>query len=266
MITPYDFSKFMKFNYKLFKYPILLFFKIFKISEINSIIKNFETFKGVDFVERVIEHLGVELIYDKHKLQKLLCNKQIIVISNHPFGIIDGLALIKIFNSFNNNFKIVIHSALKLIKPISSISIFVSPIKNKKAHKYKFRDTKKVLNHIKNGGSLILFPAGRVAKFDVKKFQIIDVNWDDSCLRILSKSNSIILPVFISGRNSIIFHVMNFFSENLGFLFVMRETLSKNNRKLKITLGNPVESNDIPKENLKDYFTNKVFSLAKKYE
>jgi putative hemolysin len=84
--------------------------------------------------------------------------------------------------------------------------IFANPLKPKA--KINTLAIKQCFSHLENDGLLVVFPAGRVSFFQSDKQRITDGDWNRLVIRLAQKTRAPILPVFISGTNSQLFHRM----------------------------------------------------------
>lgn len=77
---------------------------------------------------------------------------------------------------------------------------------------------KQCFSHIDKEGLLVIFPAGKVSTYQNDKTYITDAQWNRLAVQIATKKQAPILPVFISGSNSQIFHRLG--KSIIGFVYL----------------------------------------------
>ena len=89
---------------------------------------------------------------------------KLIMIANHPFGIIDGIIMCSIASEIRPDFKILTHETLGFAPELNK---YILPIdfkeNSKKTVKNNIETSKNARNHLLNGGLLIIFPSGSVS-------------------------------------------------------------------------------------------------------
>ena len=137
--------------------------KISKIDHIKDLYKkNYDELKRTDnFWTKIIEYLNIK--YTVNSLENIPSKGPVIVVCNHPFGLLDGLIVAAIIANIRKDYKILINEE---ITQIDLIEKYLIPIKFSEIIddiKKNIKSKKSAINFINNGGSLILFPSGEVA-------------------------------------------------------------------------------------------------------
>lgn len=229
------------------KNPVLLFaikrmFALLSFGKINDIYFKYNSKSSYEFVEAVLNDLDIRLKVEGDGLSKVPANKTFIVVCNHPFGLLDGLALLKVLLPENKDTKVLVHPILKKVKPLSVHFISVNPFQAKESRSISaFRQGKQLQSGLTHNAPLVVFPAGRVSSFSFRKFRVADRKWSPAMMKWLARSNVKIIPCHIEGRNSILFHLMNRVHENLGFLCIGRELFLKKGKEIKLHFDDPLE-------------------------
>ena len=84
------------------------------------------------FLDRLIEALGVTIEVNEEDLQKIPKEGAFITISNHPFGGLDGIILIKLLSKIRPDYKVMANFLLKKIVPIKDYFLGVNPFEGLK--------------------------------------------------------------------------------------------------------------------------------------
>ena len=235
--------RFINFLFKLFN----KFLGLTKISLLYKSLK-LETKDKKQFLTRLIEKLSVEIKFNKDELKRIPKDKPVILISNHPFGGLDGIILAKILLDVRPDFKIMANSFLAAIKEIKDLFIFVNSFKkNSTENIAPLRDS---IKWLKNGHLLTMFPSGEVSHFQFKKRQISDPQWSQFLVKLLKTTEASVVPVFFNGHNSLFFQIIGCFHPFLRTVLLGKELTNKSKVELKI-------GRSIPYKNLKKIDSNK---------
>lgn len=211
--------------------------KIVHEDEMNHIINTYFNTPGAEFPGKVLAHLNITLeISGKENLPD---NGRCFFVANHPFGMLDGLAMAKIILEKYGACRIIGNDVLSMIpqmKPyVAKVNVFG----------VNSREGVLLLNQVYESEFPINnFPAGEVSRRYRKVIE--DKEWQKS---FISKSVSCkrdIVPIFFHGRNSRLFHgiysVRKFFGLNLNIELSLlpHELFRRRNSTLKVTIGKPI--------------------------
>ena len=118
----------------------------------------------INFWSDIIKLMSIEVINASSRDLEIPSKGPLIIIANHPFGIIDGLILCSLTSKFRNDFKIMTHETLQFIPEIRH---YILPIEFDDTNKEKIRQNiataKKAKDHLNSKGALIIFPSGSVS-------------------------------------------------------------------------------------------------------
>ena len=115
---------------------------------------------------------------------------------------IEGIIIANLLTAYRSDTKVMANVGLQIFKEIKSYFIFVNPLKPKTP--MNTSALKQCFKHIKNEGLLVIFPAGRVSFYQKDQQRITDGEWERIATQLAIKTNTPILPVFISGSNSVL--------------------------------------------------------------
>ena len=164
----------------------------------------------------------------------------LVVVSNHPFGGLEGLLLGSILLQVRPDLKIMGNYLLKRIAGIRDSIIAVDPFQTKTAAKANMRGLKEALGHIRSGGVLQVFPAGEVASFSLARRRVIDAPWSPHVAAIVRRTRASVLPVYFPGRNSLFFQLLGLVHPLLRTALLPRELMNKRNTRVKVFVGRPI--------------------------
>ena len=71
---------------------------VLRINKLNKLYEEISHNRGMDFIDALIDKLKLEFEVSEEELAKIPKNGAFITVSNHPFGGIDGMLLVKVFS------------------------------------------------------------------------------------------------------------------------------------------------------------------------
>jgi putative hemolysin len=100
---------------------------------------------------------------------------------------------------------------------------------------------REALDWVKQGHLLVVFPAGEVASWSRHHRRVLDPRWNRNMARMARITGATSVPAFISGTNSIGFHLAGMINPRLRTFLLPHELINKRGRRMEIRLGAPVE-------------------------
>ncbi|MBX3044163.1 MAG: lysophospholipid acyltransferase family protein [Candidatus Kapabacteria bacterium] len=234
------------------KYPdfaanmIVNFFKRFlKVDEINQFLETTSNIRGFDFIDSTFEMLNFSYNLSTKDKEKIPSEGRLIIVANHPLGGLDGLALLKAIGEVRKDVKVVANDVLQNLENLSELLIPLDI--------YSLTKQKKQILSIENAlaeeQAIILFPAGMVSRLTHSGIQ--DLKWQNGAIRFSSKLEVPILPVYVGGRNSMLFYLSSLINHNIGMFMLPQELFRKRNNSIDIKIGDVIPGNTFKTNNLK---------------
>lgn len=222
------------------------------------------------FWTAILEIMNIK-ITDKSKSSLKIPNTgSLLMISNHPFGIIDGLILCSLASKVRDDFKIITHETLKLIPELDK---FILPIDfsatDKKSIRNNIKTTKQAKQHLINNGLLIIFPAGGVSVAKNLKMAAHDDEWKLFTAKLIHQTKTDVLPIYFEGKNGFLFHLFasKIKNQTLKYSSYIHETRRKIGKEIIIYSGKILKYEDIKdikdRSNLTSYLKDITYSLKK---
>lgn len=222
---------------RLPKFIVKLIIRIVKQEEINLILTNHSSDIGVDFLNSMIKEFNLTLeIEGKENLPE---NGRCFFVSNHPFGIIDGLVLTHTIAEKYGTLKAIGNDAFMYIphlRPlIAAVNSFGQNSKDYINALEEVFDSETPITH---------FPAGEVSR--VYRWKVQDCKWQKSMVtKAISKKRDIV-PIHFYGRNSRLFYSIGIIRRilwiklNFELMLLPSEMLKKQNQTIKVRIGKPI--------------------------
>ncbi len=243
-----------------------LLFKIMKLDKINNTYGKIYELPPDAFIDAVIKELGINFLVSPDECQNIPRDGPFITISNHAYGGIDGIVLLKILPSVRPDFKILMNFLLAKIKPIDRFGFKVNPFENIPQMQSSYGGLKEALLHLKNGHPVGLFPAGEVAALQLRTGTVTDKKWPHSILKLIRTAQVSIVPVYFTGHNSILFSLLGMIHPVLRTARLPAEMYNKTGKEFQVRIGRPILVRDLARfkdiGELGKYLRMRTFSLG----
>ena len=206
--------------------------------------------KWESFWDGCVDLLKLDIDFDEEKIKKIPSEGPLMIVANHPFGVLDGLVICWLTSKIRSKFKVLTHS---LLLRASETKDFLLPIdfsENKKAMITNLETRKTARKILDEGGTIVVFPGGTVST--TKRFYnktALDPSWRNFTSRLIKRSKPTILPLHFTGQNSFLFQTASHISETLRSSLLFHEVKRRINTKVPVIIGDPINYSDID-ENL----------------
>lgn len=200
---------------------------------------------GETFWDAAIKRLELNVTYNEAKLATWPKTGPLVVVSNHPFGVLDGLTICHIVSKVRMDFRVLTNSVLYRAEEIRPFLLPIDFTETAEALKTNLKSRAEAKAHLINGGCLIVFPAGGVST--TPKFwsrHAIDSDWKTFTARMITQAKAPVAPVFFAGQNSRLFQVASHISMTLRLSLLFKEVHDKIGSEVRVRIGDviPYES------------------------
>lgn len=196
---------------------------------------------GTDrFIERALEDLGVSCRIAEKELGRIPAKGPLVVVANHPFGAIEGIALAVLLRKVRPDVRVMANFLLARIPELRELFICVDPFGGDQSASTNLRPLRHAMRWITNGGALAVFPAGEVAHFDLKQRQVVEPPWSTTVAGLVRRSGAPVVPVYFDGCNGPVFQVLGLVHPRVRTALLPRELLNKCGSTLDVRVGTPI--------------------------
>lgn len=189
---------------------------------------------GRDALQSISELLSVQL--DVSGIERVPSAGPFLLLSNHPTGITDGVAMYDAIKPLRPDALFYANSdAMRVCPRFDEVLIPVEWVLAKRTRE-RTRLTLKMTDEALEGGKpIVIFPAGRLAR--VRDGLLLDPEWMPTAASLARKYELPIVPVHMSGPYSFWFHTFSKFSGELRDITLFHELLNKQGKTYKLTFG-----------------------------
>ena len=205
------------------------------------------------FWSDILDIMNIKVVNKSQNKLSIAKNEPLIIIANHPFGIIDGLILCALASKFRSDFKIMTHETLQFLPQLKK---YILPVdfsgKSKESKLLNIKTAKEAREHLINKGIVIIFPSGGVSVASNLRSEAIDDEWKLFPAKLIQQTKSSVLPIYFDGKNGLMFHLFasKLKSQTLKYSSYIHETKKKIGKEISIYVGKKIVYKDI--ENFKN--------------
>jgi len=219
--------------------------KILRLSTLNTMYAHanaqpHDPASAPDFISRALAELAVGCELVRGDLAAVPRTGPLLVVSNHPFGVVEGLVLARLLLDLRPDVKILANHLLSAIPEMRPLLIELDPFGGNGARARNMAGLRASLAWLKAGGVLMAFPAGEVSSLAIAKRMVADPPWRRGVAAIARTAAAPVLPVFFHGRNSALFQAAGLVHPRLRTLLLPHENLGRCGQELRLSLGAPI--------------------------
>jgi putative hemolysin len=198
-----------------------------------------------DFLDAALATLDVRTDIDPQQLSRVPPTGPLIVVSNHPFGGIEGMALAQALRKRRPDLRILANHLLGRIPELDPLMIHVDPFGGAAATQRNRAPLRRALAWLGDGGTLLVFPAGAVSHWHLSQRAVTDPPWQPAVAWLARRGRASVLPAFVDGRNGALFQLAGLVSPQLRTALLVRELLRSRRSELRVTLGRPIGADEL---------------------
>lgn len=208
--------------------------KIIKQDEINAFVSKNQHLKGYNFIEAVLDYFHFSYQTSARDKEAIPVTGRCVIVANHPLGALDSLALMHMMLNIRSDVRIV---ANEVLSSLQSLDEYLLPINNMSGESSRQRMTA-ISRALENEMAVIIFPAGEVSR--TSWFKIRDKAWGKGFYLFAKRAKADIVPVFISGKNSIWFYAWSKVNAAAAMLLLPRQMWCQQNKVITLKVGTPL--------------------------
>lgn len=217
---------------------VLHWLDVDKVNDVHS--RGFDH-PGPPFVKFLLEDFNIKLRIDNEQVLDHLPEGAFVTVSNHPFGALDGIALIHLIAQRRPEYKVMVNMILNHITAMRPNFIAVDQSQSddpaKKAVSVK--GIRQAIAQVRSGQPIGFFPAGAMSKVN-RKWQLVDREWQPNIIRLIEQFKVPVIPIFFHGTNSFLFNLLGITFWQLRTLRLPSEVWRKCNTTMHISVGDPI--------------------------
>ncbi len=206
-----------------------------------------EKVSGQAFWPKALDSMGIELRTPADQIARIPATGPLIVVSNHPHGLVDGMVMAELIGRVRTDYKILTRSLLANIKEVTEFMIPV-PFPHEPDSLQKGLEMRnEAMGQLAKGGVIVLFPAGAVANSAGWWGRAIEHEWHPFTAKMIQKSGATVLPIYFPGQNSRLYQIACHLSPTLRQGMLVHEVAYALDKPQSPVIGEPFAKEDIAK-------------------
>ncbi|KAJ54505.1 acyltransferase [Actibacterium mucosum KCTC 23349] len=202
---------------------------------------------GRDFWDIMVERYGLSLEVIAGSMSNIPANGPLILIANHPYGILDGLIMGHILKKIRGDFRIMAHHVFRKAEELNRIILPISFDETREAMQLNIDTRKTALSYLAQGGAIGIFPGGTVSTSQKLFSTPMDPGWRSFTARMVAKSKATVVPIYFEGHNSRLFQLASHLHSTLRVALLIKEFKSRVDEPVRIAIGEPIPQGELNK-------------------
>ena len=223
---------------------ISLLAEVSGLKRLERFYNSLESLHDLEFVAAVFRNLELDIEVSQKDLDNIPREGGLAFVANHPYGAIDGLALVHILGHVRPDLRVMANFLLQQLEPLKHRFIGVNPFEQLGSLS-SFQGMRQALSHVSEGGALAVFPAGEVSSFRTELKAVADPRWKTPAVKLIQRASVPVVPIWFDGANSLVFQMLGMIHPNLRTIALPNEMLRMRGRSVRMRIGKPIPVKDI---------------------
>ena len=196
--------------------------------------------EGQAFWSQALRLMKIELRTPEEQIARIPKEGPVIVVANHPHGLVDGMVLAELIGRVREDYRILTRSLLTGVKEIEQFMIPVPFPHEEDAREQSLQMRQRAMDHLKQGGVLALFPSGVVASSETYFGDAVEAVWNPFTAKMITRSGATVIPIHFPGQNSRAYQIANKLSATLRQGLLIHEVMHACGRPQTPVIGEPI--------------------------
>ncbi|KIT17271.1 lysophospholipid acyltransferase family protein [Jannaschia aquimarina] len=201
--------------------------------------------RGAIFWEEMAARYGLRLDVVGGTLDAIPAEGPLVIVANHPFGILDGLALSLVLSRRRGAFKVMANDIFLQAPELADVVLPVSFEETRAARAANLAMRRAALDWLGRGGAMGVFPGGTVST-PMRPFgEARDPVWRGFTAKLIRASGATVVPVHFDGANSRLFQLASHVHATLRLGLLIREFRARTDGPVRLSVGAPIGPDEI---------------------
>lgn len=201
-----------------------------------------EVDRGRSFWQVIPERFGLSLDVIGGSLANIPANGPLILIANHPYGILDGLMMGHLLDAARGDFRILANSVFRRAEALNRVLLPISFDETKEAVKLNIATRAASLSFLNDGGAIGVFPGGTISTAAKPFSRPMDPGWRNFTAKMIARSDATVVPIFYDGHNSRLFQIASHLHATLRLGLLIKEFKARIDEPVRVVIGDPIAS------------------------
>jgi len=206
---------------------------------------------GENFWDASIRKLAVTINYDREKWACVPKTGPLVVVANHPYGVLDGMIITHLMARVRPDFKVLTNSVLCRAPEANAHLLPIDFDGTKEATRTNLNTRKQAREILARGGCITVFPAGGVSTITGWGEKLAqDTAWQPFIAGLILDSKAAVVPVYFEGQNSMLFQCASLLSPTLRLSLFFKEIVDRIGSEIGLKIGDTIPFEEL--SHLKD--------------
>jgi len=201
---------------------------------------------GQAFWRAALDTMGIDLTTPQSQLDLIPKEGPVIVVANHPHGMVDGMIFADLIGRVRPDYRILTRSLLTSIDEVAGSYMIPVPFPHDPDAQRKGVEMRaKAMKHLKEGGVVALFPSGVVAASETWWGPAVEAEWNVFTAKMIRRSGAQVVPMKFPGQNSRAYQIANQLSPMLRQGLLVHEIVHSCDKPQAPIVGAPIPQSEI---------------------
>ena len=201
--------------------------------------------EGQAFWAQALGVMGIDLLTPMEQIANIPKDGPVIVVANHPHGLVDGMVLAHLIGQIRTDYKILTRSLLTGVKEVDQFMIPVPFPHEVDAREQSLEMRARAMDHLKQGGVIALFPSGVVASSETWWGPAVEQVWNPFTAKMVQRSGATVVPIYFPGQNSRVYQMANQVSATIRQGLLIHEVVHACRRPQKPVVGPAITPEEV---------------------
>jgi putative hemolysin len=226
-----------------------------------------EPVPGESFWNSAVRRLDLHIDVNEDALARLPRTGALVVVANHPFGVLDGIIICQLISRVRSDFQVLTNAVLNRAEEIKDHLLPVDFAETQEALETNLKSRAAAKHHLLAGGCLVVFPAGGVSTTPkIWDRNATDAEWKNLTARLILQSKAEVVPVYFAGQNSLLFQVASHVSMTLRLSLLFKEVSDRIGTAVAVRIGNVIPHAELAgindRERFMEYLRKETYKLG----
>lgn len=220
------------------------------------------------FWEAAVRSLALDVRYDPNALAAIPKTGPVVVVANHPYGVLDGIVISWLVSKVRSDFVVLTHAVLTRAPEVKGFILPIDFTGGEEARHTNLASRAAARAQLERGGVVVVFPAGAIStapdKLGCKP--AVDAQWQPFVSQLTQRSRAVVVPIWFSGQNGRLFQIASHVSYTLRISLIFHEVRARVGATLSVMIGAPIPFSSLAaitdRQALADELRARVYALA----
>jgi len=190
------------------------------------------------FFAAAVKLLDLDVEFRPARLAQIPETGPLVIVANHPFGVLDGLLISWLVSLRRKDFKVLTNAVLDGAPEAREWLLPIDFAPTKEAQATNIATRAECLDRLNEGECIIVFPAGGVSTSPTPFSRAaVDDTWKPFTAKLITHSNAFVTPIYFEGQNSRLFQWASHVSIELRLALIFREVKRRVGTAIPVHIG-----------------------------